>query len=57
MAENSERMAEQAHLDQVLHEIDQKGDELQKAIVKDKEEARSISAHFYDDIQIGRAHV
>lgn len=52
MAENSERMAEQAHLDQVLHEIDQKGDELQKAIVKDKEEARSLSAHFYDDIRL-----
>lgn len=52
MVENSDRKAEQAHLDQVLQKIDQKGDQLKQAIAKDKSEARNISAHFYDDIRL-----
>ncbi|MFV4928079.1 RNA polymerase recycling motor HelD [Lactobacillus delbrueckii subsp. allosunkii] len=52
MVENSDRKAEQAHLDQVLQKIDQKRDKLQQAIAKDKAEARNISAHFYDDIRL-----
>ena len=52
MVENSDRKAEQAHLDQVLQKIDQKGDQLKQAIAKDKAEARNISAHFYDDIRL-----
>ena len=46
MAEISERNKEQAHLDSILGQIDQQGDELARQIAKDKAEAKDISAHF-----------
>ena len=52
MAEISERNKEQAHLDSILGQIDQQGDELARQIAKDKAEAKDISAHFYDDIRL-----